>query len=69
MAMAAIVELPWALDVPSPAATSDVSRPVAHADDHGVLMHGVVFGLGISLPLWLGFAWLATSLAAVVFGT
>lgn len=70
VAMVERVEQPRALDVP---AASPLARDVPESeealvtgDDLGVLTHGVLAGLGISVPLWLGIAWLVIRLAATL---
>lgn len=32
-------------------------------DDNAAMTRGVLIGLGISLPMWAGFAWMATLVA------
>jgi hypothetical protein len=44
----------------------DEALPVG--EDIGALMHGILTGLGISVPLWLGIAWLVIRLAATLPG-
>lgn len=61
MSVVAMVEMSWALDVPPP-----TEAPEA-VDDNAAMTRGVLVGLGISVPLWLGFGWLATSLATTLF--
>jgi hypothetical protein len=56
----AIVELPWVLDLPMPA-----EAPVA-IDAPAGLTRGILVGLGVSAPLWLGLVWLITWLAATL---
>lgn len=70
MSVVAVVKMPWVLDVPpSTEATraAGVTEASETVDDNAALTRGVLVGLGISVPLWLGFAWLATSLATTLF--
>jgi hypothetical protein len=61
MSVVAMVEMPWVLDV-----LPDIEAPET-VDDHAAMTRGVLVGLGVSVPMWLGFGWLATSLAAALF--
>lgn len=54
------VELPWALDVPMP-----VEAPEAVPAPAG-LTRGIIVGLGVSAPLWLGIFWLVSWLATTL---
>jgi hypothetical protein len=60
MSVVAMVELSWALDVSPP-----IEAPET-VDDNAAMTRGVLVGLGVSVPLWLGFGWLATSLATAL---
>ena len=54
------VELPWTLHVPMPAeAPEAVAAPAA-------LTRGIIVGLGVSAPLWLGIFWLISWLATTL---
>ena len=61
MSVVAMVEMPWALDVPS------VIEAPETVDDNAAMTRGVLVGLGVSVPMWIGFGWLATSLAIALF--
>jgi hypothetical protein len=60
MTVVAMVEMPWVLDVPPSTGASEAG------DDNAAMTRGVLVGLGISVPLWFGFAWFATSLATAL---
>ena len=63
MSVVTLVEMPSALDVPP----STASRAPEAVDDNAAMTRGVLVGLGVSVPLWLGLAWLATSLVTTLF--
>lgn len=70
--MVAIVERPWALDVPPPVEVSVtiedqiLEEPVA-CHDPDALARGILVGLAVSAPLWLGIAWMAARFAGALF--
>jgi hypothetical protein len=53
-------EQPRAMDVPA----SD--EALVAGEDLGVLTHGMLVALGVSMPLWLGIVWLVTWLVATL---
>jgi hypothetical protein len=71
MTMVAIVERPWSRDVPPPAKSSAAiedpmaKEPVTY-DDPAALTRGILVGLGASVPLWLGVAWLVIRLVELL---
>jgi hypothetical protein len=68
VATVAMVELPWALDLPQQAPDMPPAPETSEGidADPAALTRGVMVGLGVSVPLWLGFAWLVISLVAVL---
>jgi hypothetical protein len=48
--------------------TSAPEEALPVGEDIGALTHGILAGLGISVPLWLGIAWLVIHLAATLPG-
>lgn len=54
------VELPWALEAPTPVEASEaVPAPPG-------LTRGIIVGLGVSAPLWLGIFWLVSWLVTAL---
>jgi hypothetical protein len=56
---------------PDPPADPDPDTPVCEdpemaGEDPGILTHGMLTGLVISVPLWLGLAWLICRLAEIL---
>ena len=56
---------------PDSPATPDPDTPVCEGtetagEDLGVLTHGMLTGLLVSVPLWLGLAWLVRRLAEIL---
>jgi hypothetical protein len=65
------VEQAQAMNVSAAPRAQETSAPdeaLPVGEDIGALMHGILTGLGISVPLWLGIAWLVIRLAATLPG-